>query len=120
MIKNTSKSGTPEGMTENFKKATVEIAILHLLSEGPMYVYQMIKLFESRSKGLYKVSTLYPAIYRMEKFGYIEESESKITADNRLRMYYCITEAGKAYLEALDKDFYNLNKGIQLIITGES
>lgn len=29
VIKNTSKSGTPEGMTENFKKATVEIATLH-------------------------------------------------------------------------------------------
>jgi len=29
LIKKASKSGTPEGMTENFKKATVEIATLH-------------------------------------------------------------------------------------------
>jgi len=118
VIKKASKSGTPEGMAENFKKATVELATLHLLSEGPMYVYQMIKAFQNRSEGLYKVATLYPAIYRLEKFGYIEEFESKISADNRLRMYYCITEPGKAYLAALDEDFKKINKGIQLIIKG--
>jgi len=38
VIKKASKSGTPEGMAENFKKATVELATLHLLSETPMYV----------------------------------------------------------------------------------
>jgi len=83
-----------------------------------MYVYQMIKAFQNRSEGLYKVATLYPAIYRLVKFGYIEEFESKISADNRLRMYYCITEPGKAYLAALDEDFKKINKGIQLIIKG--
>ena len=38
VIKKASKSGTPEVMAENFKKATVELATLHLLSETPMYV----------------------------------------------------------------------------------
>ena len=113
-----ANSGTPEGMTDNFKKATVEIATLHLLSERPMYVYQMIKLIQSRSKGLYKVATLYPAIYRLEKFGYIEEFKSEISADNRIRMYYCITELGKAYLAALDIDFNKIIQGIRLIIKG--
>jgi len=73
MQENMTRSGTPEGMRENYKKATVEMLILHLLSENPMYVYQLIQSFESRSKGLYKVATLYPAIYRLMKFGYIEE-----------------------------------------------
>jgi len=118
LIKKASKSGTPEGMTDNFKKATVELVTLHLLSEGPMYVYEMIKLIKSRSMGLYIVATIYPAIYRLEKFGYIEEFESKISADNRLRMYYCITDSGKAYLAALDEDFKKISKGIQLIIKG--
>jgi len=116
LIKRASKSGTPEGMTENFKKATVELVTLHLLSEEPMYVYQMIKLIRSRSMGLYIVATIYPAIYRLEKFGYIEEFESKISADNRLRMYYRITETGKAYLADIDEEFKIINKGIQLII----
>jgi len=59
MQENMTRSGTPEGMRENYKKATVEMLILHLLSESPMYVYQLIQSFESRSKGLYKVATLY-------------------------------------------------------------
>jgi len=118
MKKKTPKSGTPEGMTENFKKATVELATLHLLSGEPMYVYQMMKAIQSRSEGLYKVATIYPAIYRLKKFGYIQEFEAKISVDNRLQMYYCITESGKAYLAALDEDYNKIDKGLQLIIKG--
>ena len=118
MQENMTRSGTPEGMRENYKKATVEMLILHLLSESPMYVYQLIQSFENRSKGLYKVATLYPAIYRLMKFGYIEEFEKKISEDNRLRRYYSITHAGKAYLVSLKEDFSELNKGISLIIKG--
>ena len=76
MIAKTNKSGTLEGMAEKFKKATVEMATLHLLSKRPMYVYEMIKSLDECSKGLYKVATLYPAIYRLMKFGYIEEFET--------------------------------------------
>jgi len=116
MQENLIRSGTPEGMRENYKKATVEMLILHLLSESPMYVYQLIQTFEARSKGLYKVATLYPAIYRLMKFGYIDEFEKKISEDNRLRRYYSVTDAGKDYLVSLKDDFVELNKGIQFIL----
>jgi len=114
--KSSSISDSPEGMTENFTKATVDLATLQLLSEGPMYVYQMIRSFENRSNGLYIVANLYPAIYHLKKLGYLEEFETKITEGNRIRTYYCITECGKSYLAAIHEDFKTINTGIQLII----
>lgn len=110
------KSGTAEGMRDNFKKATVEMLILHLLSQKTMYVYQMIQDIESLSKGQYKVATLYPAIYRLQKFGYIEEHDKKVSDDNRLRRYYRITDDGVVYLKALKEDYAQLNKGVQSIL----
>ncbi|HHT77547.1 MAG TPA: PadR family transcriptional regulator [Clostridiaceae bacterium] len=110
------KSGTAEGMRDNFKKATVEMLILHLLSEKTMYVYQMIQDIEILSKGHYKVATLYPAIYRLQKFGYIEEHDKKVSEDNRLRRYYRITDAGHVYLKALKDDYNHLSKGVQSIL----
>lgn len=105
-------------MRDNFKKATVEMLILHLLSSKPMYVYEMIQAFESRSSGLYRVTTLYPAIYRLLKFGYIREHGKKVSEDNRLRRFYAITEQGKMYLESLRADFYSLSEGVRLILEG--
>lgn len=111
----TGKSGTAEGMRENFKKATVEMLILHMLTETPMYVYKMIQSFETKSKGHYTVSTLYPAIYRLIKFGYIKEHDKKVSDDNRLRRFYAITDSGRQYLTSLKSDYSNLIKGVQLI-----
>lgn len=111
-----AKSGTAAGMRDNFKKATVEMLILHLLSEKPMYVYEMIQSLEARSKGQYRVTTLYPAIYRLLKFGYIREHGKKVSPDNRLRRFYALTEPGKMYLDRLRADFYNLSDGVRSIL----
>ncbi len=116
MMKSSAKSGTAAGMRDNFKKATVEMLILRLLSSKPMYVYEMIQVFESRSSGQYRVTTLYPAIYRLLKFGYIREHGKKVSEDNRLRRFYAITEQGKLYLESLRADFFRLCDGVRLIL----
>ncbi len=116
MIGSTIKSGTAAGMRDNFKKATVEMLILHLLSNNPMYVYEMIQALESQSAGQYRVTTLYPAIYRLLKFGYIREHGKKVSQDNRLRRFYAITDPGKMYLESLQSDYSRLSEGIRLIL----
>ena len=111
-----TKSGTAAGMRDNFKKATVEMLILHLISLKPMYVYEIIQALESRSSGQYRVTTLYPAIYRLMKFGYIREYGKKVSQDNRLRRFYSVTEQGKMYLKSLESDYYRLSEGVQMIL----
>ena len=51
------KSGTADGMKDNFKKATTEMLVLFLLGEKPMYVYEMIQALDYRSNSAYCVAT---------------------------------------------------------------
>jgi PadR family transcriptional regulator, regulatory protein PadR len=69
--------------------------LLYLLSESPMYGYQIIKELRSRSKGYfnYKEGTLYPALHRLESAGLILGSW-QLLANGQQRKYYRITEKG--------------------------
>ena len=78
------KSGTADGMKDNFKKATTEMLVLFLLGEKPMYVYEMIQALDHRSNSAYSVATLYPAIYRLQKFGFIREYAKCVSEDNKM------------------------------------
>lgn len=110
-----TKSGTAAGMAENFKKATTEMLVLFLLAKQPMYVYQMIQNLDHLSESVFKVATLYPAIYRLQNNLYIEEFEKRISDDNRLRKYYAITESGREYLQELQQEYLKLTDAVSLI-----
>lgn len=114
-----TKSGTPAGMADNFKKATTEMLVLFLLEKKPMYVYQMIQNLDQMSASDFKVATLYPAIYRLQNNLYIEEFEKRISDDNRLRKYYVITESGKRYLQELQQEYVKLTDAVSMIFKAD-
>lgn len=109
------KSGTADGMKDNFKKATTEMLVLFLLGEKPMYVYEMIQALDYRSNSAYCVATLYPAIYRLQKFGFIREYAKCVSEDNRLRKYYEVTEEGTAYMNSLKGEYHKLVDAVEMI-----
>ena len=76
-----------------FKRATSPLAVLRILSDRPMYGYELIQ----RSGGKYQLSLLYPVLYRLEEQGYLTISASEIV-DGRARNYYAVTAAGREYL----------------------
>lgn len=75
--------------------------VLHLLREKPMYTYEMMSAIEERSGGDIVFNTLYLSIYRLEENGYIQEHSKVVSKDNRVRIYFAITDAGSDYLDAL-------------------
>ena len=86
-----------------FKRATSPLAVLRLLSDRPMYGYELIQELKQRSDGKYQLSLLYPVLYRLEEQGYLEISASEIV-DGRARSYYAVTPAGREYLrQTLDE-----------------
>ncbi len=97
--KNTS--GTPAGIRESLKKATTEMLVLFLLRQKPMYTYEMMATVEKLSDGKITFNTLYQAIYRLQDFKYIEESNKVLSDANRVRIYFSITESGQKYLNDL-------------------
>ena len=103
--KRPKKSGTPTSIRESLKKATTEMLVLYLLREKPMYTYEMMVAIERRSEGVITFNTLYQSIYRLQDFKYIKEYNKVMSDDNRVRIYFSITETGALYLEQLMAEY---------------
>ena len=95
-----SRSGTAAGMRDSIKKAVTEMLVLFLLRQKPMYVYEMSQEMSRLTGGVYTFNTLYLAIYRLQEHGHIAEA-GKQEADNRIRVYFKLTDAGQRYLDEL-------------------
>lgn len=91
-----------------FKRALNPLVILSILQERPKYAYEMTQELKQRSNAVYNMPLLYPVLYRLEGNGYIEISETVISEKNRVRNYYRITDAGKAYLEDCKAQYQQL------------
>jgi len=92
-----------------FKRATSPLVVLKFLSERPMYGYEITAALKERSGAKYKISILYPVLYRLEDQGYIEISSTEV-ADGRARSYYSITDAGRAYLEKTWNEYLEISE----------
>ena len=95
-----SRSGTVAGMRDSIKKAVTEMMVLFLLRQKPMYVYEMSQEMSRLTGGVYTFNTLYLAIYRLQEHGHIAEA-GKQEADNRIRVYFKLADAGQRYLDEL-------------------
>jgi PadR family transcriptional regulator, regulatory protein PadR len=78
-----------------FVNTNIDTLLLYLISQQAMYGYQIIKVLHHRSNGYFnfKEGTLYPALHRLEKNGYIEGQWQNISSGQQ-RKYYHITDKG--------------------------
>lgn len=94
--------------------------ILFLLLEEPSYGYEVSKRIRQLSEERYvmKETTLYSAFTRLSKKGYIESFEGQ-ESNGKQRIYYKITDEGKAYyrekcdewlqIQSIIPNFININ-----------
>lgn len=106
-------------LEENLKKALTELLMLHLLSEQERYIGELADTLAERSHGTLSIVFPYAAIYRMSRAGYITESKKRNAPDGRLRQYYRITAAGRAYLAQLLNTYERFSQGVANILGGE-
>ena len=99
---------TGHSFNSYFKRSTSPLVVLKFLNERPMYGYEITAALKERSGGKYKISILYPILYRLEDQGFIEISSTEV-ADGRARSYYSITEAGRAHLEKTWKEYLEIS-----------
>ena len=90
----------PAVADRELKKGSAELLILSLLEAQPRHGYELSKLIEARSKGVltFRVASLYPLLYRLEKRGWIVGRWVE-RAGQRRRRYYRLTPAGSSVLE---------------------
>jgi DNA-binding PadR family transcriptional regulator len=88
-------------LNDQLRKGSTTVLLLALLTDKPMYGFQIIRELERRSQGYFtmKEGLLYPALHQMEASGLIVGEWR--TEDNRQRKYYRITSKGrKEYVRA--------------------
>jgi len=81
-------------------KGNTDVLILSLLERAPMHGHQILQELEATSGGFFHVSegTLYPALYRLAREGYIRGRWAKI-ATGRERKVYELTKKGEHRLQ---------------------
>jgi len=102
-------------------KGSTDSLLLCLISQQPMYGYQIIKELERRSRGYFKFKegTLYPALHRLEEAGLILGKWQSL-AGGRQRRYYYITNKGNSVMVAKMNQWRDFLVAMNLIIQPES
>ena len=82
-----------------FLQGTLDMLILRTLLWGENHGHGLAQAIRARSGELLQVETgsLYPALHRLEKQGWLT-AEWKTSENNQRAKYYCLTAAGKAQL----------------------
>jgi PadR family transcriptional regulator PadR len=88
--------------------------VLSLLLSGESYGYQILQRVRHVSGGTMHWSTamLYPVLRRMEKEGLIR-SDWRVSAENRMRKYYIITDLGRKELEVERARWLNIQNALK-------
>ena len=90
-------------MTEKISdlvQGTLDMLILKTLALQPMHGYGLALRIEQISKGVFRVNagSLFPALRRLERSGWIK-AEWRPTENNRRARYYILTEGGRKQLK---------------------
>jgi PadR family transcriptional regulator PadR len=104
---------------DQIRKGSTSTLILSLLSEEPMYGYQIIQDLQQRSEGYFemKEGLLYPALHRMEQDGLLK-SEWRSVAGSRRRKYYFITEEGRKVLTKSVAEWTTFTEKLMQVVRG--
>src|SRR5215469_7967200 len=92
--------GKPMGEKKmDLLQGTLDLLILKALKMGPMHGFGISVLIRQMSEDVLRVEqgSLYPALYRLERQGWIE-SEWGTSDNNRKAKFYKLTAAGRKQL----------------------
>src|SRR5690349_19560298 len=99
---------------------TLEMLILKALAPGPQHGYAIARRLHAQSDAVLKVEegSLYPALHRMERRGWIE-AEWGASELNRRAKYYRVTSAGKRELKDRTADWDRITEAIARVLGAE-
>ena len=85
---------------------TLDALVLKTLTFGPRHGYAIVKWLREQTKDKLQVEegSLYPALYRMERDGWIKPDWGTSELGRKAK-FYSITEAGRRRLRTETKDF---------------
>ncbi|MES2306565.1 MAG: PadR family transcriptional regulator [Gemmatimonadota bacterium] len=99
-------------------QGTLEMLVLRTLAHEPMHGWGIAHRIEERSGNVFLVTqgSLYPALLRMKRRGWLK-TEWQITENNRRARYYALTAAGRKQLSVEHGGWLRTVAAINLIMT---
>ena len=100
----------------NIKRGSAELAVLALLSRGPLHGYEIAKRIERQTRGVlrFDVASLYPLLYRLEKRGWVKAAW-ETGRNGRRRRFYRITPVGTKKLTPLLQEWRLFFRALDLL-----
>jgi transcriptional regulator len=101
-------------------QGTVELLVLKRLSRGPMHGYGIAAWIETATDDVLRVEegSLYPALYRMVKKGWIK-GEWGVSDNNRKAKFYRLTRKGRKQFEEQAVGWERLSGAVSRAVASE-
>ena len=98
-------------------QGTLDMLILKIVALRPLHGYGIVQRIQQISRESLQIrqGSLYPALYRLEKRGWLK-SEWQTTDGGRDAKYYSLTKVGRQQLEAETAGWKRLCEAISLVL----
>jgi transcriptional regulator len=98
---------------------TLELLLLRLLDEAPLNGYAIGRRIEELTDDALSIDegSLYPALYRLERRGFVQSSWGT-TENNRRAKFYRITRSGRRRLASQREEWAGFQLAVSKILGG--
>ena len=98
-------------------QGTLEMLVLRALSLEPMHGWGLAQRIDTMSRGVFAIQqgTLYPALQRMKRRGWVKAAW-RLTENNRRARYYAITPAGERQLAVARSEWERTSSAVNGIL----
>jgi PadR family transcriptional regulator PadR len=98
-------------------QGTLDLLILKVVALGPVHGYGISQRIRQISEEVLQVQqgSLYPALHRLEKRGWLEADWGE-SENGRQAKFYRLSAGGRSQLEAEEKTWKRLSKAVALIL----
>jgi PadR family transcriptional regulator PadR len=98
-------------------QGTLDLLVLKTLARGPRHGYAIARWIEDATDDALRIEegSLYPALYRMERRGWIEAAWGKSEIGQRIKVY-SLTTSGRAQLRAESAQWTQFTTAVAKIV----
>lgn len=101
-------------------QGTLDLLILKVVALGPVHGYGIAQRIRQISKDVLQVQqgSLYPALHRLEKRGWLAADWGEST-NGRQAKFYRLSAKGRKHLAAEEKTWNRLARAVELILVAQ-
>jgi DNA-binding PadR family transcriptional regulator len=105
-------------MRTNLLRGNLDLVLLIILAAEPKYGLEIISEANERTGGYFafKEGSVYPALHRLEKSGFVTAAFAPSDTGGPRRRYYSLTPAGRDELEAKRREWETFTGAIRSLL----